>query len=94
VALQTARSSVLPEAEGAGSCAAANGGVRARGGAGGRCGDRGRPLLRRRGRGVAVGEAETRRGVGAETEARRRGGGGVATGGSSGGEIDLGGGEN
>ena len=90
-----------PEAEGDGRRAAANGGVRARGGASGRRGDRGRPLPRRRGPGVAVEEAEARRGVGAETEARRgdggaarrRGGGGVATGGGSGGEIDLGGGE-
>ena len=69
VALRTARGS-----EGAGSRVAANGGVRARGGAGGRRGDRGRPLPRRRGPGVAVEEAEARRGVGAETEARRGGG--------------------
>ena len=34
----------------------------------------GRPLPRRRGPGVAVEEAEARRGVGAETEARRGGG--------------------
>ena len=60
-----------PEAEGAGSRAAANGGVRARGGAGGRRGDRGRLLPRRRGPGVAVEEAEARRGIGAETEAQR-----------------------
>ena len=60
-----------PEAEGAGSRAAANSGVRARGGAGGRRGDRGRPLPKRRGPGVAVEEAEARRGIGAETEARR-----------------------
>ena len=59
-----------PEAEGAGSRVAANGGMRTRGGAGGRCGDRGRPLPRRRGPGVVVEEAEARRGVGAETEAR------------------------
>ncbi|KAG2583657.1 hypothetical protein PVAP13_6KG198306 [Panicum virgatum] len=63
-----------PEAEGAGSRAAANGGVRTRGGAGGRHGDRGPPLPRRRGPGVAVEEAEARRGVGAETEAWRGGG--------------------
>ena len=62
------------EAEGAESRAAVNGGVRARGGAGSRRGDRGRPLPRRRGPGVAVEEAEARRGVGAETEARRGGG--------------------
>ena len=63
-----------PEAEGAGSSAAANGGVRARGGAGGRRGERGRQLPRRRGPGVAVEEAEARRGVGVETEAWRCGG--------------------
>ena len=63
-----------PEAEGAGSRAAANGGVRVRGGAGGRRGDRRRPLPRRRGPGIAVEEVEARRGVGAETEARRGGG--------------------
>ena len=60
------RAAQEPEAEGAGS--------RARGGAGGRHGDRGRPLPRRRGPGVAVEEAEARWGLGAETEARRGGG--------------------
>jgi len=47
--------------------------------------ERGCPLSRMRGPGVAEAETEARRGVGAETEVRR-GGGGVATGGSSGGE--------
>ena len=63
-----------PEAEGAGSRAAANSCWRARGGTGSRHGDRGRPLPRRRGPGVAVEEAEARWGVGAETEARCGGG--------------------
>ena len=56
------------------SRAAANGGVRARVGAGGRRGDRGRPFPRRRGPDIAVEEAEARWGVGSETEARRGGG--------------------
>ena len=47
--------------------------MRARGGAGGHRGDRGRPLPRRRGPGVAVEEAEARRGIGVEKEARRGG---------------------
>ena len=43
-----------------------------RGGTGGM--ERGRPLSRRRGPGIAEAETEARRGVGAETEARRGGG--------------------